>query len=128
MLFRSLCIRERGGTTGKGAGVINQMNEKGPSVGQCPYLLRHFQRNSRCLTALLVLSNKFTGISRHAEGANHAGSQGYASPVTELQPGRGAPKSIRRWKPSPETYPASDGVAQWLERLPCKQWDTDENL
>ena len=53
-----------------------------------------------------------TGISRHAEGANHAGSQGYASPVTELQPGRGAPKSIRRWKPSPETYPASDGVAQ----------------
>ncbi|MGA6749345.1 hypothetical protein, partial [Escherichia coli] len=35
-----LCIRERGGTTGKGAGVINQMNEKGPSVGQRPFLLR----------------------------------------------------------------------------------------
>lgn len=101
--------------------MINQMNEKGPSVGQCPYLLRHFQRNSRCLTALLVLSNKFTGISRHAEGANHAGSQGCASPVTELQPGRGAPKSIRRWKPSPETYPASDGVAQRLERLTVNQ-------
>ena len=62
-----------------------------------------------------------TGISRHAEGANHAGSQGYASPVTELQPGRGAPKSIRRWKPSPETYPASDGVAQRLERLTVNQ-------
>lgn len=62
-----------------------------------------------------------TGISRHAEGANHAGSQGYASPVTELQSGRGAPKSIRRWKPSPETYPASDGVAQRLERLTVNQ-------
>ncbi len=42
-------------------------------------------------------------------------------PVTELQPGRGAPKSIRRWKPSPETYPASDGVAQRLERLTVNQ-------
>lgn len=97
------------------------MNEKGPSVGQCPYLLRHFQRNSRCLTALLVLSNKFTGISRHAEGANYAGSQGHAFPVTELQSGRGAPKSIRRWKPLPETYPACGGVAQRLEWLTVNQ-------
>ncbi|SJK88040.1 hypothetical protein RCEC007_260047 [Escherichia coli] len=38
-----------------------------------------------------------------------------------MQPGRGAPKSIRRWKPSPETYPASDGVAQRLERLTVNQ-------
>ncbi len=30
-------------------------------------------------------------------------------------------KSIRRWKPSPETYPASDGVAQRLEQLTVNQ-------
>lgn len=101
--------------------MINQMSEKGPAFWSAPLPVTSFPRNSQCLTALLVQSNKFAGISRHAEGANHVGSQGFASPVTELQPGRGAPKSIRRWKPSPETYPASDGVAQRLERLTVNQ-------
>lgn len=101
--------------------MINQMNEKGPSVGQRPFLLRFLFSVTALLNSTLGTFHEFTGISRHAEGANHAGSQGCASPVTELQPGRGAPKSIRRWKPSPETYPASDGVAQRLERLTVNQ-------